>query len=107
MRKYKVVITPDAKAGLKKYLSYLRDKKNNPQAVSNVLEDFRETKESLCNIADIIAAPENEQLKKLGLKRLNFVKGHSYFLLFKISEDGVVYITDIFHMLEDFDNKLR
>ena len=107
MKKYKIIVTPDAKEDLRAYLSYLRIQKKNPQAAKNVLEDFRATKENLSSIADSLADPESEKLKEKGLKRLNFVKGHRYFVLFKIETDGKVYITDVFHMLENFESKLR
>ena len=32
---------------------------------------------------------------------------HNYFLLYYIGNDEIVYITNIFHGLEDFENKLR
>ena len=34
MKKYRVLVTPDAKADLKKYLGYLQSRKKNPQAVN-------------------------------------------------------------------------
>ncbi len=34
MKKYCVLVTPDAKADLKKYLGYLQSRKKNPQAVN-------------------------------------------------------------------------
>ena len=107
MKKYKVIVTPDAKADLKAYLSYLRNEKRNPQAVKNVLEDFRATRDSLSNVAGSLEDPKSEKLKRRGLKRMNFVKGHRYFVLFKIEDDGKVYITNVFHMLEDYESKLR
>lgn len=107
MRKFKVIVTPNAKADLKAYISYLRNVKKTPQAVKNVLEDFRATTDSLSDIAGSIADPESEELKARGLKRINFVGGHQYFLLYKIVADKKVYITDVFHMLEDFESKLR
>ena len=106
MRINKVIVTPDAENDLKAYLSYLRDVKRNPQAVKNLLEDFKETKHILSTIAPSIAEPDSEKLKKRGLKRINF-KHHNYFLLFFIDSDGIVYITDVFHGLEDFEGKLR
>ena len=61
MKRYRVVVTPDAEEDLRKYLLYLRDKKKNPQAVRNVLKDFRATKKSLCNVAGSLKEPENEE----------------------------------------------
>ena len=75
--------------------------------MKNVLEDFRATKKSLSVVAGSLADPGSKKLKEKGLKRLNFVNGHQYFLLFKIENDDKVYITDVFHMFENFESKLR
>ena len=64
MKKYRVLVTPDAKADLKKYLGYLQGRKKNPQAVKNVLEDFRATKKSLSVVAGSLADPGSKKLKK-------------------------------------------
>ena len=106
MKQYKVIVTPDAEEDLRKYVAYLRDVKKNPQAVKNVLEDFRDTKKSLKNVAGSIKEPDSEKLKESGLKRMNFLR-HNYFVLFYIGDDDKVYITDVFHGLEDFESKLR
>lgn len=55
-------------------------------------------------VAEILNEPENEILKSKGLKRINFRK-HDYFMLYHI-EGKIVYVTNIFHALEDFENKL-
>lgn len=107
MRAYKVIVTPDAKRDFRKYLLYLRNVKKNPQAADQVVDDFQATKESLSRNADAIADPMSEKLRQRGLKRYNFVQGHRYFLLFKIEADGKAYITDVFHMLENYEDKLR
>ena len=106
MKKYKVIVTPDAEKDLNRYLDYIRDEFKNPQAIRNVLVDFRETKRALSSVAGSLAEPESEKLKERGLKRMNFLK-HNYFLLYYIGSDGIVYITDVFHGLEDFESKLR
>ena len=106
MKQYKVIVTPDAEEDLRKYVAYLRDVKKNPQAVKNVLEDFRDTKKSLKNVAGSIKEPDSEKLKERNLKRMNFLR-HNYFVLFYIGDDDKVYITDVFHGLEDYESKLR
>ncbi len=106
MKRRSVIVTPDAEDDLRKYLSYLRNKKKNPQAVKNVLSDFRETTQKLSDIADSIATPESAELNRRGLKRYNFLR-HRYFVLFYTGDDGNVYITNIFHQLEDYEEKLR
>ncbi|MCR4749322.1 MAG: type II toxin-antitoxin system RelE/ParE family toxin [Lachnospiraceae bacterium] len=106
MKTYRVIVTPDAEADLKKYLAYLRDVKKNPQAVKSVLEDFKDTKNELKSVAQSLPGPDSEKLKARGLKRINFKK-HNYFLLYYIDPIDTVYITDVFHGLESFEDKLK
>ena len=49
--KYKVVITLDAEEDLDRFIRYLLFAKRNPQAATNVLNDFDETQQSLASIA--------------------------------------------------------
>ena len=106
MKQYKIIVTPDAEEDLRKYVAHLRDVKRNPQAVKSVLADFRDTKKSLKNVAGSIKEPDSEKLKERSLKRMNFLR-HNYFVLFYIGDDDKVYITDVFHGLEDYESKLR
>ena len=106
MKQYRVIVTPDAEEDLKCYLAYLRKIKRNPQAVKNVLKDFTDTKKSLARTAGSIGEPDSEMLKFRGLKRINFLR-RNYFLLFYVGEDNIAYITNVFHGLEDYENKLR
>ena len=106
MKHYKVIVTPDAEGDLQAYIAYLRHVKKNPQAVKNVLKDFRETKENLGRVAGSLGEPYSDELRKRGLKRINFLK-HNYFALFYIGADDTVYITNIFHGLENFEDKIR
>ena len=105
MKKYKVTITQDAKDDLRQALAYIRNKLKYSQAVQSVWSDYRQTHKSLETTAGSLPEPESDILKQRGLKRVNF-KRHSYFMLFTIDGDKVV-ITNIFHFLEDYENKLR
>ena len=79
MKKYKVIVTPDAEGDLKTYLDYLQNVKKNPQAVQNVIEDFKETKQMLSTVAGSLAEPDSRELRERSLKRINFRK-HNYFI---------------------------
>ena len=105
MKIYRVVISIDAKASLKKYIRYLRDVKLSPQAARNVLDDFTATRIALSQAAGSLQEPENEKLKARFLKRINFQK-HNYFMLYKVEGETAI-ITNIFHGLEDYEGKLR
>ena len=105
MKHYRVVITNDAKADLQRYKDYILYHFQNVQAAKSFLQDFRDTRKELENTAGILAVPDSEALQSRSLKRCNFRK-HNYFLLFRIN-DSTVFVTNIFHFLEDYESKLR
>ena len=65
---------------------------------------FRRRIKKLEIVAGSLRNPDSEILKFRGLKRINFLR-HDYFLLYRIEEDQV-FVTNIFHSSEDFENKL-
>ena len=48
-----MIVTPEAEKELKGYIAYLRSVKKNPQAVRNVLNDFKDTKTSLKTLVPV------------------------------------------------------
>ena len=104
MKTYRVKVSPEAKADLRRYRDYLLNRKKSPQAAKNVVKDFYETAAVLETIATSLQEPDNEKLRFRKLKRINFLK-HDYFLLYRI-DGNVVSVTNMFHSLEDFENKL-
>jgi plasmid stabilization system protein ParE len=45
------------------------------------------------------------KLKELGYRRINFLS-HRYFMLYRIEND-TVYVDNIFHELQDCENKMN
>lgn len=105
MKRYSVKVSAEAKADLDNILGYLKYEKKNPQAVRNVYKDYVETRKALAATADSKRNPDSLKLVERGLKRIEF-RRHDYFMLFTIKGDKAI-ITNIFHYLEDFENKLR
>lgn len=101
---YKVVVTQDAEEDLDKFLWYLIHEKGNRQAAKNVLDDFEMTKEMLSKVAGSLKDCDNPILRMLGYKRINFMK-HRYFMLYRIIDNEVI-IDNIFHELQDYENKI-
>ncbi len=101
---YNVVITIDAENDLDRHIQYLLYVKNNPQAAENVLDDYDETIDSLSRVAGSLKYCENPKLKKDGYKRINFQK-HHYFMMFRVDGKNAI-VDNIFHDLEDFENKM-
>ena len=105
MKRYSVKVSAEAKADLDNILGYLKYEKKNPQAVRNVYMDYVETRKALATTAGSPKNPDRPKLVERGLKRIEF-RQHDYFMLFRI-EGNKAIITNIFHYLEDFENKLR
>jgi plasmid stabilization system protein ParE len=101
---YKVVVTADAEEDLNQYIRYLLLEKRSEQAARNVLDDFEATVQSLKNVAGSLKLCDNPRLKELGYRRINFLS-HRYFMMYRIVED-MVFVDDIFHELEDYENKM-
>lgn len=101
---YKVFVTEDAEADLDNFVSYLLFVKKSEQAAKNLLDDFELTKQSLAHVAGSLHDCTNPRLKEFGYKRINFMS-HRYFMLYRIEDDNVI-IDNIFHELQDYENKL-
>ena len=94
---YKVVVTAEAEEDLNRFIQYLLFAKH-------VLDDFEETVEKLKHAAGSLKLCDNPRLESLGYHRINFQK-HRYFMLYRI-ENGVVFVDDIFHELQDYENTM-
>ena len=101
---YKVIITEDAETDMDDFIYYLLSEKKNEQAARNLIDDFEATIAVLAHAAESLKMCENQHLKELGYRRINF-KSHRYFMLYRIEED-TVYVDNIFHELQDYENKM-
>ena len=102
---YKVVVTRDAEEDLERFIKYLIFEKKSLQAAENVLNDYDVTIESLRHVAGSLKLCDNPRLHQLKYRRINFLN-HRYFMLYRI-EDDVVIIDNIFHELQDYENKMH
>lgn len=102
---YKVVMTKDAEEDLDRFIAYLLFEKKSEQAAGNLINDFEATKINLSQAADSLKLCDNLKLKELGYRRINF-SSHRYFILYRI-EENTVFIDNIFHELQDFENKMN
>ena len=101
---YKVVVTKDAEEDLDSFIRYLLLEKKNKQAAQSVLDDFEDTIKKLKYVASSLNVCDNPRLQSLGYRRINFQQ-HRYFMLYRIEND-VVYVDDIFHELQDYENRM-
>lgn len=105
MKRYKVVIVSDAKEDLRRALDYLCNTKQSKQAAKNVKDDFVETGKTLSILAGSLKLCDNPKLAERGLRRINFKK-HNYFMLYYV-EGNTAVVTNIFHGMEDCENKVK
>lgn len=101
---YKVVITIDAENDLDQFINYLIYEKKSLHSANNLLDDFDSIIESLTHIAGSLKLCDNPRLRKLGYRRINFLK-HRYFMLYRIV-DNLVIVDNIFHELQDYENRI-
>ena len=101
---YIVVITIDAENDLDQFINYLIYEKKSLQSANNLLDDFDSIIESLTHIAGSLKLCDNPRLRKLGYRRINFLK-HRYFMLYRIV-DNLVIVDNIFHELQDYENRI-
>ena len=101
---YNMVVTADAEEDLNRYIRYLIFDKGSDQAARNVLNDFEATVESLKIVAGSLKLCDNPRLKELGYRRINF-HSHRYFMLYRL-EGNDVFVDNIFHELQDYENKM-
>ena len=101
---YEVVVTRDAEEDLERFVKYLIIEKESMQAAENVLNDYDATIESLKYVAGSLKLCNNPRLRQLEYRRINFLN-HRYFMLYRIV-DNVVFVDNIFHELQDYENKM-
>ena len=102
---YDVFLTPDAEEDLDRFIRYLLFEKKNAQAAANVLNDFESTKQSLARVASSLKLCENPRLKALGYRKMHF-QTHRYFMLYRLVDHTAV-IDNIFHDLQDYENRME
>ena len=95
---YKVIVSEEAEADLDRYIRYLFAVKRNEQAAREA------TVKALKNVAGSLKLCDNEQLRKQGYRRINFLS-HRYFLIYRIVDD-TVFVDNIFHEMQDYENKM-
>lgn len=101
---YRVVVTKDAEEDLDSFIKNLVLEKRSEKAAENLLNDFLATKECLRYVAGSLKQCDNPKLRQMGYRRINFLN-HRYFMMYRIEGD-VVIIDNVFHDLQDYENKM-
>lgn len=92
------------KEDLERFIKYLIIEKESMRAIENVLNDYDATIESLKHVAGSLKLCDNPRLRQLEYRRINFLN-HRYFMLYRIV-NNVVFVDNIFHELQDYENKM-
>lgn len=101
---YNVIITERANQQLDNIIHYIVYKLKNKQAAASVLDDVLKAYNKLESVAGALALCEDPYLSGKGYRKLALDK-HDYILLYQI-EENTVYVNGIFHMLENYRDKL-
>ena len=98
----KVIMTKRASEQLNKYVKYIKKRFKNDSAASSVLQDARDTKATLLNVADSLKYCEDTDLRAPGYRTVHFRK-HRYFFVYEI-RNNIAYIEAVYHDLQDYEN---
>lgn len=102
---YKVRVTSETEQDFDRILNCLANVKRNPQAAEHFIDDFENTKKMLTAAAGSLKLCDNPRLRSLGYRRMNFLS-MNYFMMYRVEGD-VAVIDNIFHNLQDYENKMR
>lgn len=102
---YEVILTDKAETQALEILDYIFFKLENPHATRSVEQDMRETIKRLSCIAGNLKLCDDLKLQDLGYRTIH-LKRHNYFMLYKIV-DKQVFVTGIYHDLQDYENILK
>ena len=102
MDSFEVIITPQAREMLERYVDYIQYTLLNEQAAESVWQDAVKTIGALQLTALAHRISTHPVLKKLDY-RLAFFQKHSYVILYRV-EERMVYVEAIYHTLQDYEN---
>lgn len=101
---YKVIVTENAAHQVENILDYIIYKLHNEKAAIEILNEIESTYKSLEYLADSMAFCYDRYLRAKGYRKIALRK-HNYVMLCQIIDDKV-YINGVFHMLENYRDKL-
>ena len=98
------MITFIAEDDIDSIVRYLVRKKRNKSAAVKFLNDVESAVKVLEFSAESFQLCINKRLNSSGYRKL-YLKKSKYFVLYRV-EKNIVYIDDIIHQLQDFENKI-
>lgn len=102
---YKIVVSQRANEQMEEIIAYIMQKLQNRQAAKAVYDDIMNAYDKLEYMAEATVLCEDPYLAVKGYRRLA-LEHHNYILLYQV-DGNMVYVNGIFHMLEDYQEKIR
>ena len=101
---YKIVVTEQAEKHLDKIVNYIIEQLKNNAAAISILDDVEETYNRLEKIAGTLQLCNDPYLAEKGYRKI-ILENHDYLMLYQIGGYHV-YVNRIFHMSENYRDKL-
>lgn len=102
---YKINITSIAEQDIDSIVFYLLEHLKNKQATRKFLNDIDDAKNLLKSAAESFQLCTNNNLRSLGYRKF-YLKSSKYFILYRV-EENEVFIDDVFHQSQDYENKIQ
>lgn len=101
---FNVEISDLASEQYDKFLNYIYNILQNPQAADNLMQDFDDTIAILESQAGSFGYCRSGRLRKLGFYKIHFQR-HKYLLVYRIKQNNVI-IEGMYHELQDYENAI-
>ena len=101
---YKLVVTDNAAQQVESIVDYIMYRLNNKQAAKAIIDDIEKGYTKLSIMAEMFAYCNDRYLASKNYRKLILEK-HQYIILYQV-RDKVVYVNGVFHMLENYREKL-
>lgn len=101
---YRVIVTDRADEQLDNIIQYILTQYKNKDTARGILDDVLRAYEKLEYMGGSMPLCSDPYLAEKGYHKIN-LENHHYLLLYQIDNDSVI-VSGIFHMLENYQNKL-
>ena len=101
---YKLIISERAESHIDNIIDYVVNTLKNPGAAKAILSDIEEAYDKLEYMADVLSYCNDQYLAKRGYRKI-ILSSLDYLIIYRIEGDEVL-ISGVFHMREEYANKL-
>ena len=101
---YKLVISDRAESHIDSIIDYVVNTLKNPGAASAILADIEEAYDKLEYMAETLALCNDYYLAETGYRKIVLAR-HNFVILYCV-EGNKVHISGVFHMRENYVNKI-